>query len=560
MDYKSEYQEWCKYATEDYLQEDLLQYGEEEIEDAFYRNLEFGTGGLRGILGAGTNRMNVYTVAKVTQGLADYLIKEHGNKASVVIGFDSRLKSELFARTAASVFVANGIYVHLWPKLNPVSTVSFATRFLAASAGVMITASHNPSQYNGYKVYGQDGCQITTEVAMKILSNIEKLNIFKDVKRINFNLIFKTGKLKYIGDCVLTSFLEKVKGQSQLYGEEIDKTLSIVYTPLNGTGYIPVTRVLEESGFKNITVVEEQRLPDGNFPTCPYPNPEEAETLALGLEYCREIKADILLATDPDCDRVGIAVKNNQEEYVLLSGNETGILLLDYICSQKEKHKKMPINPLMIKTIVSLEMADEIAKHYGVESIDVLTGFKFIGEQIGRLEKNGQEDRFIFGFEESYGYLSGSYVRDKDGVGASYLICEMLAYYKSKGINLWDKLQDLYRMYGYYLNTLHSYLFTGALGAEKMKITIQKFNDNLTVGGEFAGLKITNIVDYSFGVDGLPKSNVLKICMEEKCSVIIRPSGTEPKLKLYFSVREENYEKAKMEEQRILQYINKYFD
>ena len=278
------------------------------------------------------------------------------------------------------------------------------------------------------------------------------------------------------------------------------------------------------------------------------------------MEYCREIKADILLATDPDCDRVGIAVKNNQEEYVLLSGNETGILLLDYICSQKEKHKKMPINPLMIKTIVSLEMADEIAKHYGVESIDVLTGFKFIGEQIGRLEKNGQEDRFIFGFEESYGYLSGSYVRDKDGVGASYLICEMLAYYKSKGINLWDKLQDLYRMYGYYLNTLHSYLFTGALGAEKMKITIQKFNDNLTVGGEFAGLKITNIVDYSFGVDGLPKSNVLKICMEEKCSVIIRPSGTEPKLKLYFSVREENYEKAKMEEQRILQYINKYFD
>lgn len=560
MDYKSEYQEWCKYATEDYLQEDLLQYSDEEIQDAFYRNLEFGTGGLRAILGAGTNRMNVYTVAKATQGLADYLIQEHGNKASVVIGFDSRLKSELFARTAASVFVANGIYVHLWPKLNPVSTVSFATRFLAASAGVMITASHNPSQYNGYKVYGQDGCQITTEVAMKILSNIEKLNIFKDVKRINFNLIFKTGKLKYIGDCVLTSFLEKVKGQSQLYGEEIDKTLSIVYTPLNGTGYIPVTRVLEESGFKNITLVEEQRLPDGNFPTCPYPNPEEKETLALGLEYCKKKKADVLIATDPDCDRVGIAVKNNRGEYVLLSGNETGILLLNYICSQKEKHKKMPINPLMIKTIVSLEMADEIAKHYGVESIDVLTGFKFIGEHIGRLEKNGQEDRFIFGFEESYGYLSGSYVRDKDGVGASYLICEMIAYYKRKGIDLWDKLQDLYRMYGYYLNTLHSYLFTGALGAEKMKITIQKFNDNLTVGGEFAGLKITNIVDYSFGVDGLPKSNVLKICMEEKCSVIIRPSGTEPKLKLYFSIREENYEKAKIEEQRILQCINKYFD
>ena len=522
--------------------------------------MEFGTGGLRGILGAGTNRMNVYTVAKATQGLANYLYKKHGNKASVVIGFDSRLKSELFARTAASVFVANGIYVHLWPKLNPVSTVSFATRFLVASAGVMITASHNPSQYNGYKVYGQDGCQITTEVAKAVLCEMEKLDIFKDIKKRNFDLIFDTDKIQFIKEEVLTAFLEKVKGQTQLYGEEIDKNISIVYTPLNGTGYIPVTRVLEESGFKNITVVEEQRLPDGNFPTCPYPNPEEAETLALGLEYCREIKADILLATDPDCDRVGIAVKNKQEEYVLLSGNETGILLLDYICSQKEKHKKMPKKPVMFKTIVSLEMAEEIAKHYGVESIDVLTGFKYIGEQIGFLEKKNQSSRFIFGFEESYGYLSGDYVRDKDGVGASYLICEMIAYYKSKGIELWDKLQDLYRMYGYYLNTLHSYLFTGALGADKMKITIQKFNDNLKVGGEFAGLKITNIVDYSFGVDGLPKSNVLKICMEEKCSVIIRPSGTEPKLKLYFSVREENYEKAKMEEQRILQYINKYFD
>jgi hypothetical protein len=560
MDYRSEYQAWCKYATEDDLQANLLQYGEEEIKDAFYRDLEFGTGGLRGILGAGTNRMNVYTVAKATQGLANYLYKKHGNKASVVIGFDSRLKSELFARTAASVFVANGIYVHLWPKLNPVSTVSFATRFLVASAGVMITASHNPSQYNGYKVYGQDGCQITTEVAKAVLCEMEKLDIFKDIKKRNFDLIFDTDKIQFIKEEVLTAFLEKVKGQTQLYGEEIDKNISIVYTPLNGTGYIPVTRVLEESGFKNITVVEEQRLPDGNFPTCPYPNPEEAETLALGLEYCREIKADILLATDPDCDRVGIAVKNKQEEYVLLSGNETGILLLDYICSQKEKHKKMPKKPVMFKTIVSLEMAEEIAKHYGVESIDVLTGFKYIGEQIGFLEKKNQSSRFIFGFEESYGYLSGDYVRDKDGVGASYLICEMIAYYKSKGIELWDKLQDLYRMYGYYLNTLHSYLFTGALGADKMKITIQKFNDNLKVGGEFAGLKITNIVDYSFGVDGLPKSNVLKICMEEKCSVIIRPSGTEPKLKLYFSVREENYEKAKMEEQRILQCINKYFD
>lgn len=558
MDYRSEYQAWCKYATEDDLQTDLLQYGEEEIEDAFYRNLEFGTGGLRGILGAGTNRMNVYTVAKATQGLADYLIKEHGNKASVVIGFDSRLKSELFAKTAASVFAANGIYVHLWPKLNPVSTVSFATRFLVASAGVMITASHNPSQYNGYKVYGQDGCQITTEVAKAVLCEIEKLDIFKDIKKLNFDLIFDTDKIQFIKEEVLTAFLEKVKGQSQLYGEEIDKNISIVYSPLNGTGYIPVTRVLDESGFKNVTIVEEQRLPDGNFPTCPYPNPEEAEALALGLAYCKKKNADVLLATDPDCDRVGIAVKNKQEEYVLLSGNETGILLLDYICSQREKHKKMPTKPVMFKTIVSLEMAEEIAKHYGVDSIDVLTGFKFIGEQIGLLEKKNQSNRFIFGFEESYGYLSGDYVRDKDGVGASYLICEMIAYYKSKGIELWDKLQDLYRMYGYYLNTLHSYQFTGSLGADKMKVTMQKVHDNLKESGEFAGLKITNIVDYSLGVDGLPKSNVLKICMEGACSVIIRPSGTEPKLKLYISVKAENQEKTKEKEGDILKYIDAF--
>ena len=560
MDYRSEYQAWCKYAMEDDLQTDLLQYGEEEIEDAFYRNLEFGTGGLRGILGAGTNRMNVYTVAKVTQGLADYLIKEHGNKASVVIGFDSRLKSELFAKTAASVFAANGIYVHLWPKLNPVSTVSFATRFLVASAGVMITASHNPSQYNGYKVYGQDGCQITTEVAKAVLCEIEKLDIFKDIKKLNFDLIFDTDKIQFVKEEVLTAFLEKVKGQSHLYGEEIDKNISIVYSPLNGTGYIPVIRVLDESGFKNVTIVEEQRLPDGNFPTCPYPNPEEAEALALGLEYCKKKNADVLLATDPDCDRVGIAVKNNQGEYVLLSGNETGILLLDYICSQREKHKKMPVNPVMIKTIVSLEMAKEIAKHYNVESIDVLTGFKFIGEQIGRLEKNGQEDRFIFGFEESYGYLSGSYVRDKDGVGASYLICEMIAYYKKQGNNLWDKLQKLYRDYGFYLNTLHSCQFTGSLGVAKMREIMRDFHGCIKVGKEFAGLKINRITDYSVGINGLPKSDVLKVYLEKDCSVILRSSGTEPKMKFYISVKALNYEETKIIEQVIVQYISEFIN
>ena len=373
MSYREEYKRWLELANDE--MKDLLKgYSEKEIEDSFYRNLAFGTGGLRGIIGAGTNRMNIHTVGKASQGLADYLVKNFDNP-SIAIGYDSRIKSDVFAKVAASVFSANGIKVYLWPELSPVPTVSFATRYLHTSAGVMITASHNPSKYNGYKVYGTDGCQITTEAAKEILAEIEKLDIFADVKS------DKGAEIEYINPEVLTAFIEEVKGQSVLYGEKVDKNVAIVYSPLNGTGYIPVTRTLSEMGYTNITLVEEQRLPDGNFPTCPYPNPEIKEAMELGMKYAKKNNADLLLATDPDCDRVGIAVKDKNGEYQLLSGNEVGMLLLDYICSQRVKYGKMPADPVMVKTIVTTNLGERIAVHYGVRTVDVLTGFKFIGEQ-----------------------------------------------------------------------------------------------------------------------------------------------------------------------------------
>ena len=427
MDYKQEYERWLQYATEDQdIVTELKEMEEKQIEDAFYRNLAFGTGGLRGTIGAGTNRMNVYTVAKASQGLADYLVK-HFETPSVVIGYDSRIKSDVFAKVAASVFAANEIGVRIWPELNPVPTVSFATRYLHASAGVMITASHNPAKYNGYKVYESDGCQITTDAAAEILNEIEKLDLFTDVKKTKFETALADEKIQYIEDTVLDAFLSEVKIQSVLYGEEVNKNVAIVYSPLNGSGLKPVLRALKESGYTNITVVKEQEEPDGNFPTCPYPNPEIKEAMKLGMEYAKQCNADLLLATDPDCDRVGIAVKDKQGEYVLLSGNEAGMLLLDYICSQKQKHGKMPEDPVMIKTIVTTDMGEQIAEHYHVRTVNVLTGFKFIGEQIGLLEKQGKEDSYIFGFEESYGYLTGTYVRDKDGVNGAYMICEKFA-------------------------------------------------------------------------------------------------------------------------------------
>ena len=549
MNYMEEYKRWLEKANADAdVVAELRAMDEVKIEDAFYRNLAFGTGGLRGTIGAGTNRMNVHTVAKASQGLADYLVK-HYEKPSVAIGYDSRIKSDVFAKVAASVFAANGVQVHIWPQLMPVPTVSFATRYLETSAGVMITASHNPSKYNGYKVYGHDGCQITSAAAKEILAEIEKLDIFADVKNGDFEAELEKGAIRYIPEEVYTAFVDAVKGQSVLFGEEVNKNVAIVYSPLNGAGLKPVLRTLDEMGYTNITVVAEQEQPDGHFPTCPYPNPEIKEAMALGMEYAKKHNADLLLATDPDCDRVGIAVKDANGEYVLLSGNETGMLLLDYICSQRIKHGKMPADPVMVKTIVTMDMGERIAADYGVKTVNVLTGFKFIGEQIGMLEQQGKEDSYIFGFEESYGYLTGSYVRDKDGVNGAYMICEMFSYYATKGISLLDKLNELYGKYGYCLNTLHSYEFEGSAGFAKMQSIMAKFREGVDAIG---GKKVQKTLDYAPGLDGLPKSDVLKFLLEGNCSVVVRPSGTEPKLKVYLSVSAENrFDAAQIEEKLI---------
>ena len=555
MDIRREYDRWIVNATaDDDIVAELKTMDDKKIEDAFYRDLIFGTGGLRGVIGAGTNRINIYTIAKASQGLSNYLRKNFV-EPSVVIGYDSRIKSDVFAKVAASVFAVNGIKVNIWPVLMPVPTVSFATRYLHTSAGIMVTASHNPSQYNGYKVYGADGCQITTEAANEILTEIEKLDIFLDVKTSIFEVNVAKGNIQYISDNVYTAFVEQVKRQSVLFGEKVNKDIAIIYSPLNGTGLNPVIRTLQETGYTNITVVKEQECPDGKFPTCPYPNPEVKEAMRLGMEYARKYNADLLLATDPDCDRVGIAVKNKKGEYKLLTGNQTGLLLLDYICSQRIKHGKMPTDPVMIKTIVTADMGEQIASHYGLRTINVLTGFKFIGEQIGKLEQENKAESYVFGFEESYGYLTGSYVRDKDGVVGSYMICEMFSYYATKGISLLDKLDELYKTYGYCLNTLHSYEFDGCIGFTKMLSIMQIFRTGIK---EFGNKKVVKLLDYAPGLNDLPKSNVLKFLLEDNCSIVVRPSGTEPKLKIYISVSAENKEEAECIEENICKNAEKY--
>lgn len=560
MGYLDTYENWLTMiqAKDDIVgKEELLAelrlLDETGIEDAFYRDLAFGTGGLRGTIGAGTNRMNVLTVAKASQGLSNYLLKNYENP-SVVIGFDSRIKSDVFAQEAGSVFAANGIKVWAWNRLLPVPTVSYATRSIGASAGVMITASHNPSKYNGYKVYGSDGCQITTEAAAEILAEIEKIDIFSDVKRMPWSSARIAGKIEFIPENVLDSFIAEVKGQSVLYGDEVNRDVAIVYSPLNGTGLEPVTRVLEETGFTNITVVEEQRNPDGNFPTCPYPNPEIREAMELGLKYAAETGADLLLATDPDADRCGIAVRTSSGEYQLLSGNEVGLLLLDFICSKRVKHNKMPADPVFIKTIVTMDLAEKIAAHYGVKTVNVLTGFKFIGEVIGRLQ---DERNYICGFEESYGYLTGSYVRDKDAVNAAFMICEMFAFYKTRGVSLLQKLEEIYSIYGYCLNTLHSYEFPGSSGMAKMAEIMKSFHAGMD---EIAGMQVVKTEDYLPGLNGLPKSDVLKFFYEGEGvsgSVVVRPSGTEPKLKLYISVTAADREVAEAVEKSIVADLEK---
>lgn len=558
---QKEYTRWLECAVEDRdLIEELKKMREDDAkqEDAFYRNLEFGTGGLRGVIGAGTNRMNIYTVAKASQGLAEYVKKHGGQKKGIAVSYDSRIKSDVFARAAAQVFAGNGIQVYIYDELMPTPCLSFAVRSLGCEAGIMVTASHNPSKYNGYKVYGSDGCQITTEAAAEILSEIDAVDVFDGILKMNFNEAVDCGRIRWISPEITDDFVDCVRKQSVLGPEDkVDRDVAIVYSPLNGTGLKPVLRTLRESGFTNITVVKEQEQPDGYFPTCPYPNPEIREAMALGIEYAKEQDADLLLATDPDCDRVGIAVKDGQGNHVLLSGNETGMLLLDYICSRRRANGTMPENPVMIKTIVTIDMAERIAAHYGVETKNVLTGFKFIGEQIGLLEQMGQEQRYIFGFEESYGYLSGSYVRDKDGVNAAFLICEMFAYYKAQGVSLWQKLEELYQTYGYCLNTLHSFTFEGAAGFQKMKDIMVVLRHGVeSIGGK----KVLKCLDYSEGLDGLPKSDVLKFILEDHCSAVVRPSGTEPKMKVYLSVSAENMEKASEAEADMQESLKRFFE
>lgn len=556
MEYTKEYQRWREKAVRDKdLSEELWQISgdDKKIEDAFYRGLEFGTGGLRGVIGAGTNRMNVYTVAKASQGLADYVKKNFTKeKWRIAVSYDSRIKSGLFSRTAAGVFAANGVRAEVYKELMPTPCLSYAVRALGCAAGIMVTASHNPAEYNGYKVYGADGCQITTEAASVIFAEMEKLDVFEDVKWMDFQEGMNAGLIYWIPEDVYTGFIEEVKKQSVLFGDEVDRAVSIVYSPLNGTGLKPVLWALRETGFGNITVVKEQEQPDGNFPTCPYPNPEIREAMALGMEYAVHLGADLLLATDPDCDRVGIAVKDKNGEMRLLSGNETGMLLLDYICSQRVKHGKMPENPVCIKTIVTIDMAERLAEKYGVRTINVLTGFKFIGEQIGFLEEKGKVDSYVFGFEESYGYLSGGYVRDKDAVDGAFLICEMFAYYKTRGISLLEKLEGLYAEFGYCLNTLQSYVFEGSAGFHKMQGVMEKFREGVE---EIGGKKVIRVLDYSKGLDGLPKSDMLKYLLEENCSVVVRPSGTEPKLKTYVSVSAKDRESAEEIEKKIVEEL-----
>ena len=564
------WEEWRSQRLEDPdLTRELeeIQGDQEAVEDRFYRELEFGTGGLRGVIGAGTNRMNIYTVAKATQGYADYL-NAREQAPSVSIAYDSRIKSDLFARTAAEVFAANGIKVHIYHELMPTPALSFAVRYLGCSGGVVVTASHNPSKYNGYKVYGSDGCQITTKAAKEILDYIGRVDIFCGVKKRNFDEARREGIISYIGQETVDAYIQAVSSQSLSGKDEEDlrvrKEMTIVYTPLNGTGRYCVTRTLKENGFENIVVVKEQEYPDGNFPTCPYPNPEIREAMALGISWAEKTGSDLLLATDPDCDRVGIAVKTGGR-FELLSGNEVGLLLLDYICRRRIALGRMPKQPVAVKTIVTIDLAKKIAARYGVEMREVLTGFKFIGEQIGLLEAQGQADRFILGFEESYGYLSGGYVRDKDGVDASLLICEMAAYYRAQGMTLWDAIQQIYKEYGYCLNTLHSYTFEGAAGFEKMQAIMAEFRTGFP--DEFGGRKVEAVSDYKNSVTRkkngaeemieLPVSNVLKFWLEDGASIVIRPSGTEPKLKLYLSVSAQERGQADELEMRILKDVEK---
>ena len=562
MTEKELYTLWCKNAKDDpdlCTELESIKDDNDAIVDRFYRDLEFGTGGLRGVIGAGTNRMNIYTVRRATQGFADYLNQESTNP-SVAISYDSRIKSDVFSKAAAEVLAANGIKVHIYSELMPTPCLSWATRALKCQGGIMVTASHNPAKYNGYKVYGEDGCQITLRGAEIILEKINSIDMFTGLKTSSFDEELAKGNISYIGQDVIEDFYKHVLAEGINTDLCASSGLKVVYTPLNGTGNKPVREILKRIGITDVTVVKEQENPDGNFTTCPYPNPEIREALEVGLRYCNEVKPDLLLATDPDCDRVGIAVPDGNGGYALFSGNEVGALLLEYICQQRIKKGTMPENPIAVKTIVTTDIVNLIGKEYGVEIINVLTGFKFIGEQIGLLEAKGEEKRYIWGFEESYGYLSGSYVRDKDAVDASMLICEMAAYYRTQGITLLQARENMYKKYGFFYQTLYSFTFEGASGMKKMADIMENLRNAHPT--EIAGLKVIRFDDYKLStsknvVTGevteltLPKSNVLAFFLEGGSKVIVRPSGTEPKVKAYITSKQDTREEAEAIEQKI---------
>lgn len=534
---------WLANVTDEELLAELKamqEAGDEDaITDAFFQDLAFGTAGLRGTIGAGTNRMNIYTVGRATQGFADYLNKTFENP-TVAIARDSRNKGELFVKTTAAILAANGVTSYVYPKISPVPTLSWATRYLKCSGGICMTASHNPAPYNGYKAYGPDGCQITSEAADAISAAMNACDPFKDIKTMDFDAAVEQGLVKWIDDEVLDAYYDAVadKSVNNLTDEQIaNAPLKLVYTPLNGTGLIPVTTVLNKVGITDITVVPEQRDPDGDFPTCPYPNPEIREAMQKGIDLCQEVKPDLLLATDPDADRVGVACADG-DDYTLLTGNEMGVLLLDYICKMRAERGEDLSNKVAVTTIVSSAMVDALAAEYGFELRRCLTGFKYIGDIITGLSDAGEVDRFIFGFEESYGYLSGDHVRDKDAVNASMLICQMAQYYKLQGKNLVEAMRDLYEKYGYYHNKTVSLSYPGADGAAKMAGIMKSLRDEAPA--EIAGSKVEAVVDYATCVNGLPAADVIELDLEGGNKAIVRPSGTEPKIKLYIFAKGED--------------------
>ena len=564
--YKEEYARWLRYELEDKdLKPELVsvQGDEEAVRDRFAVSLKFGTAGLRGVIGAGTNRMNIYVVRQATQGLANW-VKTQGGTQTVAISYDSRIKSDVFAKAAAEVLAANGVKVRIYEHLMPVPALSFATRYYNCNAGIMVTASHNPAKYNGYKAYGPDGCQMTDEAADVVYAEIQKTDVLTGAKVMPFEQAMEQGLIEYVGEDCCEALYQAIESRSVRPGLCKTAGLKLVYSPLNGSGLVPVTRVLGDIGVTDVTIVPEQKDPDGNFPTCPYPNPEIYEALRLGLELAEKNGADLMLATDPDADRVGIAVRCKDGSYQLLTGNEVGVLLLDYICTARKENGTMPQNPVCAKSIVSTPLADVVAAAHGVECRNVLTGFKWIGDQIAQMEAKGEQERFIFGFEESYGYLAGSYVRDKDAVVASMLICEMAAYYRSQGSSIKEELDRIYATYGRYLNTVDSFEFPGLSGMDKMAEIMNGLRQNPPAAiGEYKVLKIADykaqtITDLQSGETvstGLPAANVLIYSLEGGNTVVVRPSGTEPKIKTYFTTKGENLEQAQAEKEKLAQAL-----